>query len=490
MTPCTKKRDTRGVMTLLILACAATPSLPLEAAAASPATAPVEDQHDATVATGVPGQLYTAAQGSDRALSHLRYLSDHIGHRIIGSDALDRAEQWAAEGLEADGFEVRLEPVETNHWVRGEESLHLLAPVERELPLLGLGGTVATPPGGIQAEVVAVADLDALDALPDDAVAGRIVLYDQPWSGYRDTVQARLHGADRAAAKGAVAALVRSVTDNSLGAPHTGAMHYSDDAPRIPAAAVTVEDAAWLHRLVQDGVRPQVRLVLGARDAGTVVQHNVIADLPGREHPDQVVVVACHLDSWDVGQGAQDDGAGCMIAWEAARLISLLPERPRRTIRVVLYTAEERGISGGSAYAAARSPEEIAAHVALLESDTGNGRANGFRVDLRTDDAQRRAALDVQLAAMSAALGPVGVTELSPGYSGADIGKVVELGPLGLGLNHDLAHYWEIHHTAADTFDKVVPEDLAHNVGIMAATAWWLAEEWLAEEWPAEEAQP
>lgn len=457
------------MLALLVLSCAR----PVPPATAGAASAPADPPVAAAAPAGVPAELYAAAAASTVAYQRLQHLSDHIGQRMVGSQALRDAEQWAAETLRADGFRVSLEPVEVPVWVRGEEQARLLAPVARDLPLLGLGHTLATPAEGLEGEVLAVGHLDELRALPEGAALGRIVLLDQPFTTYGETVQARVHGPQVAAEKGAVAILVRSVTNQSLGAPHTGMTSTAADIPRVPAAALTVEDAAWLHRLADDGVTARVRLSLGGHMAEPTTHHNVLAELPGRELADQIVVVGCHLDSWDVGQGAQDDGVGCAIAWEALRLISLRPEPPRRTLRLVLYTAEEIGAQGGEAYAAAHADEH---HVALLESDTGNGRADGLRVDLHEPSSERDAAVSALEAELAAVLKAHGGGDLRRAYSGADIRPTVAQGPIGFGLAHDTATYWPIHHTSADTFDKVVLADLQHNAGLMAAAAWWLAE--------------
>ena len=219
----------------------------------------------------------------------------------------------------------------------------------------------------------------------------------------------------------------------------------------------------------------RVRLSLGAKHHGMVTSHNVIADLPGREVPEEVILVGCHLDSWDVGQGAQDDGAGCMIAWEAARLVQDLGLSPRRTIRVVFFTSEENGIWGGKAYAEERLGERR--HIAALESDTGNGRAVSLGLDLSGfADSAAQYAIEARVEEMERVLNGAGLQGIERGYSGADIGPSVRKGVVGFGMHHNTETYWPIHHTTADTFDKIVPADLAHNVGVMAAAVYYLAQ--------------
>jgi carboxypeptidase Q len=288
-----------------------------------------------------------------------------------------------------------------------------------------------------------------------------------------------------------VAALVRSVGPKGHVTPHTGSLRYAGDVPRIPAAAVAAEDAAMLRRMQERGSRIRIRLEMGARFEEDAPSANVIGEVRGHELPGEVVVVAGHLDSWDVGQGAQDDGVGCVIAMEAARLVHALDLRPRRTIRVVLYTNEENGLRGGRAYAEEHR-EALADHVAALESDSGNGPADGFSYDLQvplppdTTDAMRaevhrRVALGKEgmapiLAAIGELLAPIGGETMAFGGSGADIGPLVRAGVPGFGLRHDTTEYFRIHHTPADTFDRIVPEDLARNVAIMTVMAYVLAD--------------
>ncbi|MCK6528821.1 M20/M25/M40 family metallo-hydrolase [Myxococcota bacterium] len=345
--------------------------------------------------------------------------------------------------------------------------------------MLGLGGSVGTPPGGIEADVVVARDFAHLESL-GEAVRGRIVLFDVPFTDYGETVAYRGRGASAAARLGAVAVLIRSVTPTSLSTPHTGALGYAGDAPRIPAAALTVEDAASLHRLADRGIVPRVRLEMGARTAPDGTSANVVGEVRGREHPGEVVVLGCHLDSWDVGQGAQDDGAGCVTVLEAARLIGALPQRPRRTVRVVFYTNEENGLRGARAYAE-QHRDELPRHVAAVEADTGSGAPLGFRVHVPgggDGGAESPLAGEVmdRLRGVGVLLEPLSAAHLRLAHGGADIGPLVTAGVPGFGLDQDMSGYWPIHHTAADTFDKVDPKLLARNVAAVAVLAYWLAE--------------
>jgi carboxypeptidase Q len=423
--------------------------------------------------------LLERALASDEAWRELAYLCDHIGHRLAGSEGLQAAVAWGAEELAADGLEVQLEPVRVPVWIRGEERVELLAPLSRRLEVLTLGGSVGTPPEGIEAEVMVVGSFEELELRGAEA-AGKMVLFDDPWVDYGQAVQYRGHGASAAAAQGAVAALVRSPTPASLGTPHTGGMRYAEGSPEVPAVAVTTEDAGWMRRLIEDGESVRVRMVLGAHREGEADSHNVVGQLTGREHPEQVVILGCHLDSWDVGQGAQDDGAGCVAAMEAGRLLAALPVPPRRSVRVVLFSNEEFGLSGGKAYGEAHA-DEVPTIVAALEADTGAGQPLGFRIDLRQpatgerDESLAQAAIEA-LEAHMPLLGAIGADQLEISWSGADISPLVKQGVPGLGLKHDTSDYWPVHHTKADTLDKIDPDLLARNVAAMAVMGWILAE--------------
>jgi len=375
------------------------------------------------------------------------------------------------------GVEVTEQPVQVPRWVRGQESLELIAPAARPLAMLGLGMSVGTPPEGVEGDVVVVSSFDELESLGRDSVEGRIVLYDVPFTTYGATVQYRLKGPSAAARLGAVAALVRSVTPVSLNTPHTGTTAYDDEVAKIPAAAVTVEDAQTLHRLQEDGATPRVRLRMEARHEGEVPSANVVAELRGRERPEEVVLVSCHLDSWDVGQGAQDDGAGCVMAMETIRLLSELDYRPRRSIRAVLFTNEENGIAGGKTYA----EQQDRSHVAVMEADIGCGPALGWRLDLGERSGREVSESDYAhaesiMVPIRAALRAIDGDGLRRGYAGADIKELVAGGSLGLGLDMDTSGYWPIHHTHADTLDKIDPMVLRRNTAVMAITAFLLAE--------------
>ena len=352
----------------------------------------------------------------------------------------------------------------------------MTAPREARLPMLGLGGSVGTPPEGIEAEVVVVANEAELEALGEGAV-GKIILFDNPMpafdpekgAGYGETVRFRVGGARLAAAQGAVACLIRSVTATSLRSPHTGVMYYEDAPRRIPAAALTAEDASMIHRFQERGIPVRVKLVMGATDEGLVPSANVVAELRGSESPDEVVVIGGHLDSWDVGTGAHDDGAGCITAMEALSVLRRMGLRPRRTIRVVLWTNEENGLAGADAYAAAHEGET---HVAGIESDSGGFRPQVLSLQRVKDVALARD----RLAVLGEMLSVVGIERTVVGGSGADLGPLESTGALLIGLRTEGSRYFDYHHSHADTFDKIDEADLTRNVAAMAALAFVLAD--------------
>jgi len=415
-------------------------------------------------------RIIGAALTEDTAYRRLAWLTDRIGNRLSGSENLERAVRWAVEEMKRDRLDnVRAEKVMVPHWVRGEESLELTEPVGRKLPMLGLGNSVGTPPGGVTAEAVVVRNFDELEAL-GEKVRGRVVVYNVPFTTYGQTVAYRGSGASRAAKYGAAAVLVRSVTPVSLQTPHTGSLRYAEDQPKIPAAAVTIEGAEMLQRMYERGEHPKVRLTMEAHFLPDAESANVVAELKGREKPEEVVVIGGHIDSWDVGQGAHDDGGGCIVSWETARLLKELNLRPRRTIRVVLWTNEENGVRGGNGYRDAHKAE-IPNHVLAIESDIGVFRPTGFGL---SEKASPQARADFQ--EIAKLLSGIRADRVEPDGEGTDIGPIMREGVTGASLNVDASHYFDIHHTQADTFDKVNPQELAACVAAMAVVAYVVAD--------------
>lgn len=415
-------------------------------------------------------RIIGAAVTSDKAYARLAHLTDHIGNRLSGSRNLELAIEWAVAEMKKDGLEnVRKEKVMVPHWVRGEESLELTSPVSRKLAMLGLGNSVGTPAEGISAEAVVVRSFDELDRL-GERVRGKIVVYNVPFTNYGETVRYRGSGPSQAARRGAVAAVVRSVTPRSLQTPHTGSTIYDPNQPKIPAAAVTIEGAELLQRMYDRGEHPTLRLKMEAKFLRDAESANVIGEIKGSERPDEVVLVSGHYDSWDVGQGAHDDGGGCIIAWETLRLLKELGLRPRRTIRAVLFTNEENGLRGGNAYRDAHRAE-IAKHILAIEADSGVYRPEGFGL-AEAAPPQVRANL-LEIARLLAGIGADGI---AANGGGADIGPLMREGVVGANLDVEGSQYFDIHHTHADTLDKISPQDLALCVATMAVMAYTVAD--------------
>ncbi len=420
-------------------------------------------------ARGPAARLAAAALEDGTGYARLAELCDRIGNRLSGSAALERAVEWSAAQMKSAGLEnVTTLQVKVPHWVRGRESAAIVEPVRRRLTILGLGGSVGTPKEGLTAAVAVVSGFEELEKRGRAGVQGKIVLFDAPFEGYGRTVVYRDAGPSRAARLGAAAALVRSVTPVSLQSPHTGALSYDSNAPRIPAAAVTIEDAELLRRLTAAGAPVRVHLEMEARELPEAGSADVFGDIPGRELPDEIVVIGGHLDSWDVGQGAQDDGSGVMVALESARLIRMLDLRPRRTLRVVFWTNEENGGAGAKAYRDWVG-SRIHDHVAAIEMDGGAEKPVGFGFS------GSPAALDT-LRAFAPALESIGAGTIARGGGGADIEPLMRDGVPGLGLRTTGAHYFDWHHSAADTLDKVDPRDFRLNVAAMAVMAYELAD--------------
>lgn len=420
-------------------------------------------------------RIRTEAFRTHGAYADLAWLCDHIGARLSGSPQLEQAIAWAQTRMQAAGLvNVHTEPVLVPHWVRGAESAELLLPAPHRLNILGLGGSVGTPQGGITADVAVVGSFDELAQL-GAAVKGKIVLYDVPFQGYGHTVVYRQDGAARAAKFGAVAALVRSVGPVSLDTPHTGMMVYDPAYPKIPTAAVTIEAATQMRRMQDRGERIQLKLQMGAQTLPDALSANVVGELRGSEKPEEVILLTGHLDSWDVGQGAQDDGAGTVIALEAARLLQQLGLKPRRTIRVVLWTNEENGLRGGKAYREAHRAE-LGNIIAAIESDSGSERLKGFSLEMQKASPEVKAAALASLKKLGTVLEPFGAADFRLGHSGADVSPMVAEGVPGLGVEHAATHYFDIHHTQADTFDKIQKDDLAINAAALASFAYALAQ--------------
>jgi hypothetical protein len=428
-------------------------------------------------------RITAAALLKNDGYARLEELCDGVGSRLSGSPGMDRAIKWAESAMRRAGLdEVRLQPCRVPTWRRGEALLELLRPRREALPLLALGGSVPTPKGGLTADAVVVRSFAELDALPREGVEGRIVVFDVPYEGYGKTVQFRSLGASRAARKGAVAALVRSAGFGGNRTPHTGALRYEDDAPKIPAAALAPEDSAMLGRLAAAGAAPRLTLELSCSVGPDAPSANVIGRYRGRETPEEYLVVSGHLDSWDVGQGAQDDGGGCVSVLEAVAVLNRLRLRPRRSIDVVFFTNEENGLRGAHAYRdeVAKNPELC---VGAYENDGGVERPTSFLITYPSGESRpsRRAAPDSRpsdpatarrfdrFAATVERVHGLACGVAGLGGGGADIGPLLDLGIPTLSPRTVGTRYFEWHHTAGDTLDKVDREDLDRHIAAQAA---------------------
>jgi carboxypeptidase Q len=414
-------------------------------------------------------RLIRAATADDFAWQRLAELTDTYGHRLSGSDNLARAVDWAVRTMKADGLEnVRTERVMVPHWVRGREAAEIVDPPRHSIPILGLGGTVPTPPGGLEADVLVVSSFDDLRVKGADA-KNRIVLFNVPYNGYSETVTYRNGGARSAAQYGAVAVLVRSVGPIGLRTTHTGSVSYTPGQPQIPAAAVSIEDANRIARLSARGRPVRMRLLLESRNEPDVESANVVGEIRGREKPHEVVLLGGHLDSWDVGTGASDDGVGCIVTWEALRLMKKLGIRPRRTVRIVLFANEENGLRGAAAYAE-KHAASASDHVFALESDSGvfAPAALGF---------SGSAAARAMMLQIGMLLAPLDFPEITAGGGGADIGPISQAGNVPtMAYLGDPARYFVIHHSAADTVERIAPEEVSKAAAAIATISYAIAE--------------
>jgi len=419
-------------------------------------------------AADVPATLIDAATNSDFAYQRLARLCDTFGPRFSGSTNLEAALDWILAQMKKDGLEnVHGEEVMVPHWVRGAESAELLAPRARRLPMLGLGGSIATPPEGITAEVLVVKSFADLTERASEA-ANRIILFNVPFTSYGETVAIRTRGAVEAARVGAVASLIRSVTPFSIQSPHTGSMSYNGAARKIPHAAITVEDAAMMQRMQDRGEKIVVRLNMSAATLPDVASSNIVAEITGREKPEEIVLVSGHIDSWDVGQGAMDDGGGAMSAWEAVRIMHALGLRPRRTVRVVLWTNEENGLAGAHGYERLHRGE-LARHVLAMESDRGTFQPHGFSF-VGGDKARQL------IETMAKPLARIGAAKIFSDGSEADVGVLEQDNVPTLALVDDETKYFWYHHTEGDTMDKLDPRELSACAAAMAVMAWQVAD--------------
>ena len=430
-------------------------------------------------------RLRDAALQDSYALTELRHLTDNIGPRLSGSPQAQQAVEYVAAEMRALGAEVRLEKTLVPHWVRGVETGELLGwpgqtpGTTQKIVLTALGGSGATPSEGLQAEVLVVNSFDDLRQLRPNAAKGKILLFNEPFdkqlaaqgnggAAYGKAVVYRAAGPNVAATVGAAAVLVRSVGGADYRLPHTGATLPSPDGHPLPAAAVTAEDADLLANLSRQGP-VRMRLTLTPQTLPRVESYNVIADWKGSEHPEQIVIVSGHLDSWDLGTGAIDDGAGVVVSMEVIHLLKQLGIHPKRTVRFIAWMDEEQGAEGAETYAKEHS-NDLLNHVAALESDTGAGHPVGFNFVGKPE-------LEEWMRPVAQALESIGASTITHSREvGTDVDPLNEKGVPGFSTAQDSRFYFNYHHTAADTFDKVDARELNENAAVMAVLAYALAD--------------
>ena len=421
--------------------------------------------------------LGNKAKTDSGTMDILTSLTTEIGPRLAGSEKEKLAAAWAKQKFEQLGFDkVWIESFPLEHgWVRGIEKGEILSPSQQPLVITALGGSVGTPPEGLEAEIALFHTYDALLAAPAGSLKGKIAVVTQPMGrmgeafGYGVASRFRTAGPGEASRRGAVAYLLRSLGTDSHRIPHTGMTDYATNAPPIPAAAMSVPDAEQLDRLAAMGKPIRIRLVLTPRVLGPATSQNVVAELRGREKPDEIVLLGAHLDSWDLGTGALDDGAGVAIVMGAAKLIQALPQRPKRTIRVVLYGSEEIGLLGGKAYADAHK-NELDHFVIVAEPDSGQGPINRFSTGVADPN-------DPSLVKIRAALAPLGIAAGDNRARGSsDVEALVELKVPAASFGMGGGDYFDFHHTPDDTLDKIQPERINQSTAAYAIFAWLASE--------------
>ena len=422
--------------------------------------------------------LRAQAMMGSNAMAIVTSLTTEVGPRLAGSQAEARARVWAIKTLTEKGFaNVRNEPFEMNAWERHEEGAEILTPYPQPLAVTALGGSVSTKEDGLSAEVELFETLEDLKRAPAGSLSGRIAYVGhamqrtQDGSSYGYFNEARTAGPSIAGGKGAVGYLIRSVGTDSHRFPHTGALRYQQGVPRIPALALSNPDADQLERIAGDGKTLSVRIKVDSSEVPAAQSGNVIAEVVGREVPEEIVVIGAHLDSWDLGTGAIDDGAGVGITMAALELIKDAGLAPRRTIRLVLWGAEEVGLLGANAYRD-RYEAALGQHVIGSESDFGGGRVWKVTADSQTD------AGDALFAEIARLLAPIGIapgSDNQPG-GGPDLYPLIAAGVPTLRLHQDGRDYFDLHHTADDTVDKLDAASLDQNVAAFAVFAWLVAD--------------
>ncbi|XP_053975914.1 carboxypeptidase Q-like [Hylaeus volcanicus] len=424
------------------------------------------DSHSTIVEAIINETLSGSYKGT--TWKELAHFVDKFGPRLAGTEVLEKSINYVLNKSHEFGLEnVHGEPVTVPNWIRGQESATLLKPRWKNIALLGLGYSIGTPPEGITEEVVVVNSFKELEERKHE-VPGKIVVFNQKYVSYDETVEYRSRGATEASKYGAVAALINSVTPFSLYTPHTGMQSYGPNVTKIPVACITAEDASLLKRLSDNGETIQINLKMQAKNLPSKISRNIVAEIVGSTMPEKVVVVSGHIDSWDVGQGAMDDGGGAFISWQALKLLKKLNYRPRRTIRMIMWTAEELGIIGARHYIKSHKAEEKNLQF-VMESDMGTFMPLGLQF---TGTEQVRCILE----RIMGLLAPMGQMKLRNPCDGPDIESWVNAGIPGGSLWTQNEKYFYYHHTNADTMLVEDPEALDRGTALFAAVSFLLAD--------------
>ncbi len=423
-------------------------------------------------------KIYNEALTKGKSYGMLQYLCNNIGHRLSGSNTAQIAVNWTQTSMSKMGFDqVYLQEVMVPRWIRGEKETAFIEEkgIVNQVSICALGGSVGTGGGGIKAEMIEVKSFEELKARNVDSVRGRIVFFNSamdaselnPFDAYSKAVYQRVNGAIEAAKLGAIGVIVRSMNVSIDDYPHTGSVRYSPTVNRIPAAAISTLDAEFLAKRLKNNPCLKFQFRLSCDTLPDVKSYNVVAEIKGYEVPEEIILVGGHLDSWDLGTGAHDDGAGCVQSMEALRLFKALGIRPKRTVRAVLFMNEENGLRGGLEYARqAKLLNEK--HIAAIESDAGGFTPRGFGIDAD-------AATITKIEAWKELLAPYGLSEIGKGHGGADISPLKEQNTALLGLSPDPQRYFDFHHSALDRFEGVNKRELELGAASMAAMLYLLS---------------
>ncbi|WP_157589910.1 M28 family peptidase [Spirosoma arboris] len=422
-------------------------------------------------------KFYNEALANGKSYEWLRHLTKQVGPRLSGSTGAQKAVDWTKQLMEQEGFDrVFLQDVMVPHWVRGAKEVAYIQNGKQKttVPIAALGGSVATAPKGVEAGVIEVTSFPELRALGADKVKGKIVFYNRPmdptkintFEAYGGAVDQRANGATEAAKLGAVGAIVRSMNPRHDDYPHVGGMRYGTGVPLIPTAAISTNGADLLSKMLKENPNLTFYFKQNCETLPDAKSYNVIGEIKGSEKPDEIIVVGGHLDSWDLAEGAQDDGAGCMQSIEVLRLFKALGIKPKRTLRAVMFMNEENGLRGGVQYAdlAKKNNEK---HMAAVESDAGGFTPRGFGI---VGTPEQRA----KVMPWKPLLAPYGLLEIGAGGGGADIGPLAQSGTVLFGFRPDSQRYFDYHHTAVDNFEVVSQRELELGAASMAALIYLL----------------